>query len=556
MKKQSLAKKLEGLSGNIDNVEDGPTKTILHTLLNLVESLAEENALLKGDNQKLRDEINRLKGEQGTPSIRKQSKDEPLANNDHSSEKEHKKKKPKKKKSKKKSKLKIDKTIKCEIDKSSLPDDAIFKGYESAVYQDIEIKVENIKFLKPVYYSPSLKKTFYGEPPAGYKGDYGPGVRSLVLCLHRASNMTESAIHLFLRSQGIDISLATISRILTKNLDVFHNEKLAIVAAGLKATDYQHIDDTGGRVKGKNNYVHVLCSPYYTAYFTLPKKSRLSVLGMLSQGPLSFDFDEESLVLMAELGLPKKQLVYFKSLQFSKGLSREDMDKILKERFPNNKKQQSNKRIILEACAIIGYKRRDDAIRFFIADDAPQFKKIAEALGLCWVHEGRHYKKLNPLTSFYQNVLEKFRDKLWGYYDELLDYKLAPTDKWAKKLACDFDELFSPNTPYDMLNEQIKKTAVKKKSLLLVLDYPHLPIENNSAELGARTQARIRDIHLHTMSEEGTKAKDTFSTIVETAKKLGVNVFHYIYARLTGAAKVPSLSELILEKALGPPLPG
>jgi len=36
--------------------------------------LAEENALLKNQVQQLKDEINRLKGEQGKPDIRGQSK--------------------------------------------------------------------------------------------------------------------------------------------------------------------------------------------------------------------------------------------------------------------------------------------------------------------------------------------------------------------------------------------------------------------------------------------------------------------------------------------------
>lgn len=30
------------------------------------------------------------------------------------------------------------------------------------------------------------------------------------------------------------------------------------------------------------------------------------------------------------------------------------------------------------------------------SDDAPQFKDITEELSLCWVHDGRHYKKLTP----------------------------------------------------------------------------------------------------------------------------------------------------------------
>ena len=53
--------------------------------------LAEENARLKETVQELKDEINRLKGEQGKPNIREQKKDDDdddSTNPDHSSEKD------------------------------------------------------------------------------------------------------------------------------------------------------------------------------------------------------------------------------------------------------------------------------------------------------------------------------------------------------------------------------------------------------------------------------------------------------------------------------------
>ena len=41
-------------------------------------------------------------------------------------------------------------------------------------------------------------------------------------------------------------------------------------------------------------------------------------------------------------------------------------------------------------------------MRTLVCDDAPQFKLLTEELALCWVHEGRHYKKLNPLVAYHQ----------------------------------------------------------------------------------------------------------------------------------------------------------
>jgi len=78
---------------------------------------------------------------------------------------------------------------------------------------------------------------------------------------------------------------------------------------------------------------------------------------------------------------------------------------------------------------------------------------------------------------------------------------------------------------------------------------PRLPLHNNESELGARVQARVRDVSFQTRSDKGTKIKDTFMTINQTAKKLGVSFYDYVYDRVTGKFELPSLAELIIQKA-------
>ena len=119
----------------------------------------------------------------------------------------------------------------------------------------------------------------------------------------------------------------------------------------------------------------------------------------------------------------------------------------------------------------------------------------------------------------------------------------------ASALSLEFDALFSTHTGYADLDNRIAKTLAKKESLLLVLIFPFLPIENNAAELGARVQARIRDINLHTISENGTKSKDSFATIFETARKLGVNAFHYVHDRVSKTFAMQSLADLIRQQS-------
>lgn len=120
-----------------------------------------------------------------------------------------------------------------------------------------------------------------------------------------------------------------------------------------------------------------------------------------------------------------------------------------------------------------------------------------------------------------------------------------PLPETAESLSTEFDQLFSIKTGYSDLDDRILKTKNKKDNLLLVLQYPQIPLHNNASELAARVQARKRDVSLHTMTDEGTKANDIFLTIVETAKKLGVNQFEYIKDRVSKKYQISSLANRI-----------
>lgn len=149
-------------------------------------------------------------------------------------------------------------------------------------------------------------------------------------------------------------------------------------------------------------------------------------------------------------------------------------------------------------------------------------------------------------------ILDTFIEEFWIYYHNLLNYKENPTDIIAKSLKEEFIRLFSQETGYEKLDKQRALTLKKIDALLLVLNYPHIPLHNNPAELMARYQARGRDVHLHTMSPKGTSAKDSLATLAGTAKKLSVNLFHYLYDRITKKYEMISLANLITIRAADP----
>jgi hypothetical protein len=163
---------------NIDlgAIVEEKTRELVKGLLNFIEQLSSSLREARAENQRLRDEVNRLKGEQGKPDIK--ANGEAGVTKDHSSEKER--KKPRKRQEKKKTaSIVIDREQVLKVDQAILPWDAIFKGYEENVVQDILMKTDNVRFLKEKYYSPSLGCTYLAELPTGYEGQFGPGIKAL-----------------------------------------------------------------------------------------------------------------------------------------------------------------------------------------------------------------------------------------------------------------------------------------------------------------------------------------------------------------------------------------
>jgi len=205
----------------------------------------------------------------------------------------------------------------------------------------------------------------------------------------------------------------------------------------------------------------------------------------------------------------------------------------------------------VEAGAIAAYHAEvgHPVVRLLVCDDAKQFKLVTEELGLCWIHDGRHYKNLTPWMVCHRQLLDAFQTKYWDYYKELLAYREQPSAAEAKRLSGVFDELFSTQTGYAALDDRIAKTKANKGELLMVLRHPEIPLHNNSAELAARGRVRKRVVSYGPRSEKGAKAWDTFQTLLGTAKKLGVNFFHYLSDRISGARQMDSLASIIQQRA-------
>jgi len=167
--------------------------------------------------------------------------------------------------------IKIDREEKCTVDKGQLPDDAVFKGYEDKVVQDLIIKTDNVRFKREIYYSASLKKTYLGDVPKGYERDFGPHLNSHIVSMKYVNNMSIPKIEEFLNNFGTIISRSYISERLTKeeHVGVFHDEKSDMYKSALEVSSYQQIDDTCSRVNGRNWYTHIVCNPTVILFYAI-----------------------------------------------------------------------------------------------------------------------------------------------------------------------------------------------------------------------------------------------------------------------------------------------
>jgi hypothetical protein len=540
---------------DLDQIPDAATRRAVQLLLNLLEQLHAQLQALQAENQRLRDEIRRLTGQSPRPTFPASRSPNSSKNSatDLSSETERREPKPHHKKPKLQ-RIVIDREEILRVDPALLPTDAEFKGYQPVVVQNLKLVTDNVLFQKEVYYSPSQRRRFLAPLPAGYTGQYGPHLRTLALVLHHAGQMSEPQIHALFTDAGIAIARGTISQFLIGGHEPFHAEAQEVLVAGLASSPWQHLDVTPTRVEGRNEACHVLCNPLYTAYQTRPSQDRLTVIGVL-QGDVArrYRLDELAWAYLREVGVSQKLLVAVEALAAVQAPAVEwdeaTFGALLATHVPWAGPGQRQR--ILEAGAFAAYWAQEaiPPVHTLVCDDAPQFGGITPDLSGCWVHDGRHYKKLLPLLPQHREEVAAFRKRYWEYYRQLLAYQRAPTAAAAARLEGEFDTLFSTVTGLEMLDERIARSRAKKAALLLVLKHPELPLTNNAAELGVRRRVRKRDVSFGPQSEAGKQAWDTFQTLCATAAKLGVSFYRYIHDRVSGACELRPLAAMIEEQA-------
>jgi len=516
---------------------------LIHTL-NIVDSLVKQRNEDKKVIQELRDEINRLKGEQGKPIIL------PNKRPDISSTKHYQEHKPWNKQPKKHI-IPIDNKVICSVNRATIPSDAVFKEYKTVIQQDIIFKRNNTEYQIEVWYSPSEHKTYCGDYPES-TGYFGGNLRAFCMMMSYGLDVTRNKLLDFIHSFGIEMSVGSLENILTADKEKWLMEKDDLLKAGLHGS-YLQTDSTGARVNGHTHRTHVLVSEFFAVFATMPGKSRLDILR-------AFQGQPQDDLLVQYNSIAQEYLEHYKIspeyrnqieilFQEKSIMGIKEFNAICRKQMPKLIRKATTYKWIMESLAF-GYffeQTTYPAPNVLISDDAKEYALLAPLRMLCWVHDARFYNKLTPLMDIHRNELEKFKTRYWEFYGLLKQYKQNPSQKFKCRIDEKFDELFTTSTSYFDLNKEIERTYSNKKMLLTVLDHPEIPLHNNAAELGARRGVRKRDISLHTMTDLGTQLVDAFMSILHTSKLLGVNVYQYILSRINNCSEF-YLPDLVIER--------
>jgi len=358
-------------------------------------NLEEENQELKNLVQALKDEVRRLKGEKGRPALKPSLPDQPLED-----------KKPRRTGNwKKRGKtVTVTRTERLPIDPAVLPADARYKGTRRIVIQDLRIEPDNVAFEIERYYSSRERKTYESPLPPAYDGFFfGPGIRHLALALHYQGRMPQKLLQTFLTGMGVVISEGEVAALLVRSGAPFEAENEAACRAAVGKHRYQHIDDTGARLLGKNGATIVTGNESFVAYRTGAHKNRLAALQALWRTEaLRYRLDKEAIAYI-QGKLPHAALdTILKRLGTRVFANGEDFEKNVLGHPDLRLYSPRALRYVREAAAVAAF-RAEDPTTQLVCDDAGQFKGLTRFLQLCWVHAGRHFKILDPSTPEFRN---------------------------------------------------------------------------------------------------------------------------------------------------------
>ena len=426
-----------------------------------------------------------------------------------------------------------------------LPEGATFNGYREYDVQDLILKRHNIRFLLAEYVT-TKGKTIVGKLPREYQGHYGPTLMSFILYQHHQCRVPQNLILEELRELGVDISAGQVNRLLIEDKESFHSEQSQVLQAGIETGSYVHTDDTGARHQGQNGFCTVIGNDLFAYFSSTNSKSRENYMRIL-RGPYEdFVLNEYSRNYLERQKLAGCHLSKLKFSSVVISNSDEEWSKYLEALGITS---QQGVKLVTEAALLgsaIEHGLSPETI--ILSDGAKQFAIGIHAL--CWIHMERSIRRLHGVTAGQRQEISEVQKTLWIYYRELKAYQQQPTKQERERLQKRFDEIFGQRYPHHYgLNLAMQQFCAHKEELLRVLDSPQLPLHTNAAEADIREYVTRRKISGGTRHDKGRRARDTFTGLKKTCRKLAYSFWQYLLSRLRVDETVPYLPNVIRERA-------
>lgn len=530
---------MPGMKNVLDQIkqtmsEDDRKNPTVILLIELLEQQFEIIQAQKEQIQLLKDEIARLKKQKPKPKIKpsKLPKDP---------RKKASPKGTKPTKRKKTGELKIHR--KQRIAPDSIPAGSTFKGLKSYTVQGLRIDAFNTEYQLEQWLTPE-GKIVAGKLPTEVKGHFDTTLKSFILYQYHHCHVTQPLLLEQLLEWGIDMSACQLNRILIEDKKSFHTEKNNILIAGLNVSSYVNVDDTGARHNGKNGYCTHIGNDFFAWFESTNSKSRLNFLKLLCVGKSDYILNADAFQYMLDARLPNSSLSLLKKHPGSEFADSTQWEKLLEDLGISNPRHV---KIATEGALFGSVVSNVPKSLVIVSDDAGQFNILNHSL--CWIHAERTLAKLIVPSNLKQQILEGIRKQVWGYYDKLKAYKENPTEGDKVRLSEEFDDIFTQQTDFQLLNLALQRLYNNKDELLLVLDRPEIPLHNNLSENDIREYVKKRKISGSTRSEAGRQCRDTFTSLKKTCRKLTISFWRYLNDRISGRNSILPLPQLVEQKA-------
>ena len=517
---------------NIDELSSADLRALVVALLGKVTDLQRTVAAQ-------REEIARLKGLKGRPSIKPSGMERATTAGPKVSGRKGRGKKPLPRVAVEDRVLAVD-----------IPVGSRFKGYQDFVVQDLVLCPQVIRFRRERWVT-AQGKTVIAPLPAGIDGHFGPELRRFVLMQYHQGQVTVPRLVALLCDIGISISKRQVMRLLTAGQDAFLDEPRDVLRAGLTSAPWLTVDDTSARHKAQNGYCTHIGNDHFAWFGTTGSKSRHNFLDLLRAGHADYVISAEALAYMRDRG-PSAQVI-----------------KLLKDHRDRHFADHPAWQAHLERLGIAAITVTPNPLRVasegalwgsikahgfldetvIVSDDAGQFDVGRHAL--CWIHCERLIRKLHCFTDRDRTAQQHVRGLIWNFYRDLKSYRLAPSPRRRTSLRARFDRIFHRRTGSVMLDRLLKRILANRRKLLMVLDRPEIPLHTNGSENDIRCHVTKRKISGGTRSDVGRACRNAFLGIAKTCAKLGITFWDYLGARLqiTDPAAIPYLPEVVTRRS-------